>query len=62
MGLSTKVDNREKDILILGEGPTQGLRHTLSAEKAHSINFTMTRKKFCLSLLMGQIVIYLLTL
>ena len=30
---STKIDNREKDILILGKGPTQGLEDTLSAEK-----------------------------
>ena len=33
MSLSSKIDNRKKDILILGEGPTQGLEHTLSAEK-----------------------------
>ena len=33
MSLSTKIDNRKKDILILGKGPTQGLEHTLSAEK-----------------------------
>ena len=30
---STKIDNRKKDILILRKGPTQGLEHTLSAEK-----------------------------
>ena len=28
----TKIDNRKKDILILGKDPTQGLEHTLSAE------------------------------
>ena len=50
MSLSTKIDNRKKDILILGKGPTQGLEHTLSAEKMYSINFTVTKKKFCLSL------------
>ena len=50
MSSSTKIDNRKKDILILGKGPTQGLEHTLSAEKMYSINFTVTRKKFCLSL------------
>ena len=27
----TKIDNKKKDILILGKGPTQGLEHTLSA-------------------------------
>ena len=29
---------------------TQGLEHTLSAEKIYSINFTLNNKKFCLSL------------
>ena len=37
-------------ILILGKGPTQGLEHTLTAEKMYSINFTVTKDKFCLSL------------
>ena len=40
----------KKDILVLGIGPTQGLEHTLTAEKMYSINFTVTKKKFCLSL------------
>ena len=33
MSSYTKIDNRKKDILILGKGPTQGLEHTLSAKK-----------------------------
>ena len=41
MSSSTKIDNRKKDILILGKGPTQGLEHTLSAEKMYLINFTV---------------------
>ena len=40
----------KKDISILGVGLTQGLEHTLTPEKMFSINFTVTRKKFCLSL------------
>ena len=40
----------KKDILVLGLGPTQGLEHTLTAEKMYSINFTATKKKLCLSL------------
>ena len=40
----------KKDILILGKCPTQGLEHTLSAEKMYSINFTEKKKKFCLSM------------
>ena len=50
MSLPTKIDNRKKDILILGKDPTQGLEHALNAEKIYSINFTATGKKFCLSL------------
>ena len=40
----------KKDILVLRIGPTQGLEHTLTPEKMYSINFTVTKKKFCLSL------------
>ena len=40
MGSSTKIDNRKKDIFMLGKGPTQGLEHTLYAEKMYSTNFT----------------------
>ena len=50
MSFSAHVDNKKKDILVLGKGPTQGLEHTLTAEKMYSINFTLTEKKFCLSL------------
>ena len=47
----TNLDNKWKDILILGKGPTQGLgEHSLSAEKIDSINFTKVDTKFCLSL------------
>ena len=41
---------RKKDRLGFEKGPTQGLEHTLTAEKMYSINFTVTKKKFCLSL------------
>ena len=44
------IDNKKKDILVLGRGPKQGSESTLTAEKMYSINFTVTRKKFCLSL------------
>ena len=40
----------KKEILILGKGLTQGLEHTLISEKMYSINFTVTKKNFCLSL------------
>ena len=51
MSFSAHIDNKKKDILVLGKGPTQGLEHTLTAEKMYSINFTVTKKKkFCLGL------------
>ena len=46
MSSSTKIDNRKKDILILGRGPTQRLESTLSAEKMYSTNFTKKSRKF----------------
>ena len=50
MGSSAHVDNKKKDTLVLGKGPTQGLEHPLTAEKMYSINFTVTKEKFCLCL------------
>ena len=47
---SIYIDNKKKDILVLGRGPTQVLESTLTAEKMYSINFTVTENKFCLSL------------
>ena len=41
---------RKKSILLVGKGPTQGLKYTLTAEKMYSINFTVAKKKFCFSL------------
>ena len=40
----------KKDILVLGIGQTQGLEHTLTAGKMYSFNFTVTKKKFFLTL------------
>ena len=37
------IDNKKKDILVLGIGPTKGLKYTLTAEKMYSINFTVTK-------------------
>ena len=50
MSSSARNDKKKKDILFLGKGPTQGLEHTLTAEKMYSINFTVVRMKFRLSL------------
>ena len=48
--MSSSAHNKKKGILVLEKGPTQGLEHTLTTEKMNSINFTVTRKKICLSL------------
>ena len=50
MSTSIHINNKGKDILVLGREPTQGLESTLTAEKMYSINFTVTKKKFCLTL------------
>ena len=50
MRSSPHIDNKKKDILVLGKVPTQGLEHTLTTEKIYSINFTLAKNKFCLSL------------
>ena len=48
---SVHFDNKNNDILIRTEGSTQGLDGTtLTAEKKYSINFIVSRKKFCLRL------------
>ena len=51
MSSSVHIDNKGKDILILGKGATQGLNNTaLTAETQYSITFTRPNIKFCLSL------------
>ena len=45
MSSSVHIDNKNKDILILVEGPTQGLDDTtLIAEVIYPINFTQQIK------------------
>ena len=51
MNSSVHVDNKNKDILILGERPTEGLDDmTLTAKEKYPINFTQPNKRFALSL------------
>ena len=51
MSSSVHIDNKNKDILILGEGPTQGLDDTtLTSGAKYPINFTQSNRKFILSL------------
>ena len=46
MSSSAHIDNKEKNILVLRKGLTQGLEHTLTAEKMYSFNFTVANKNF----------------
>ena len=51
MDSSVHIDNKGKDIFIIGDVPTQGLDDTtLAVETIYSINFTKLLRKFCLSL------------
>ena len=51
MSSTLHIDNKEKDILLLGDGLTQGLDGTtFTAEAKYSINLTKSNRKFCLSL------------
>ena len=47
---SVHVENKKKDILVLGRGPAQVLESNLTAEKMYSVKFTMTKKKVLLEL------------
>ena len=47
MSTSIHINNKGKDILVLGRGKMRGLESILTAEKMYSINFTVTKKKFC---------------
>ena len=58
MSSSANIDNKKKDILLLGKGQIQALEHTLTAEKMYSINFT-EKKNFCISLHYNEIISYL---
>ena len=47
MNSSAHLDNKGKDILIFGEGPTKGLDDTtLIAEAKYRISFTQSNRKF----------------
>ena len=46
MSSSVLVDNKKKDILLLGRGQTESLENILTTEKMYSTSFTVTKKKF----------------
>ena len=46
MSSSVHADNKKKDVLILGIGPTQGLEHTLTAPKCIGLILHSKTKSF----------------
>ena len=49
--MSSSANAKNKDVLILNEGPTQRLDDTtLTTEEKYPFNFTQPRKRFVLSL------------
>ena len=46
MSSSAHIDNKKKNILVLGVGPTQGLEHTVTTEKMYSIILMLRGKNF----------------
>ena len=60
MSFSAHIDNTKKDILVLGIGSTQGLEHTLTAEKCIQLILRWQKRNFAeVCITMEQIVIYL---
>ena len=64
MSSSVHIDNKKKDILILGIGATQELNGTtLIADAQYSINFSGSNRKICFSyIIIGGTVFNYLTL
>ena len=58
MSCSAHIDNKKKDISILGVGPTQGLEHALTAEKMYSINFPVENVQIVSYLFVNSTEIY----
>ena len=57
MSSSTKIDNRKKDFLILGKGPTQGLENTLQKKCIQLILLKITKSFVWACIILEQIVI-----
>ena len=46
MSSSAHIDNKKKNILVLGIGPTQRLEHTLTVEKSFQLILLLRIKNF----------------
>ena len=64
MSSSVHIDNKHRDILILGEGPTQGLEDTtLTAKAKYPIDFMQSERRFILIYTITEVIVsYLLML
>ena len=60
--LSVHTYNREKDFLVVGEGPTDGLSNTIiTAEAKNSVNITKPEKTFVFTKLQPTVFCMLMT-
>ena len=59
MSSSAHIDNKKKHILVLGKRANTRIRTYFNYRKNVLINFTVTRKKFCLSLHYNRVNSYL---
>ena len=46
MSFSSHINKKKKYILVLGKGPTQGLEHTLTAEKCIPLILLLQKRNF----------------
>ena len=46
MSSSAHINNKKKDILVVGKGPTQGLKHTLIVEKIIQLILLLQKRTF----------------
>ena len=59
MSLSVHIDNKNKNILILGKGPTQGLYNTtLTREADDSINLSGSQKRFVYTFIITEATVF----
>ena len=59
MSLSVHIDNKNKNILILNKGPTQGLYNTtLTREADDSINLSGSQKRFVYTFIITEATVF----
>ena len=59
MSSSVHIDNKKRDTLIFGFGPTQGSdNNMLTAEAQYLINFSKSNRKFCLRCIVMEATVF----